>query len=367
MMERATDGPIVSGRVDSSLPAVRERLVSQVGAPLPTGPIYIVGLDRSGKTTMRNFIASHSHIAIPAVGSNMWTFFYGRFGSLDRPDNLEACLDAMSRYKHVRFMEPNLERIRHDFRRGPTTYARLFALFLMQFAERERKARWGAQSGLTEQYAVELFAAYEGLKIIHMVRDPRDRYEASLAKWPNGRGRAGGATARWRFSIRLAERNLERFRGDYLIVRFEDLVVATDETIRSVCSFLGEEYEPQMLAMGEANRPRESSEQDDTVAEPARSMSDEYIGRYRDRVPDSELRFIQLHARHLMIRYGYVPEHIDRSLGTSLRFGVVEWPKHMARMLAWSAVEGAHRRWPRRFGHSPGARMIVESPVEVTT
>ena len=367
MTDQATDGPMLTGRFDSSLSASRERLASQFGAHMPTGPVYIVGLDRSGKTTMRAFVASHSRIAIPAVGSNMWTFFYGRFGRLDRSDNLEACLEAMYRYKHVRFMEPDLERIRRDFCRGPTTYARLFALFLMQFAEQEGKPRWGAQSGLTEQYADELFAGYEGLKIIHMVRDPRDRYEASLAKWPNGRGRAGGATARWRFSIRLAERNLERFPGDYLIVRFEDLVVATEETIRRVCSFLGEEYEPQMLAMGEASRPREALEQTVIAEEPSPLMPDDYIGRYRNRIPDPELRFMQLHAGRLMLDYGYVPDQIDRSLRSSIRFGATEWPQQMARMVAWSAVESAHHRWPRQFGHSPGARMIIDSPAEVTT
>ena len=44
------------------------------------GPIYIGGLDRCGKTTMRAFLVSHPNIAIPAVGSNMWTYFYGQFG-----------------------------------------------------------------------------------------------------------------------------------------------------------------------------------------------------------------------------------------------------------------------------------------------
>ena len=338
----------------------------QADTSMPNGPVYIVGLDRSGKTTMRAFIAAHSRIAIPAVGSNMWTYFYRRFGSLDRPDNLDACLDAMYQYKHVRFMKPNLERIRRDFRVGPKTYARLFSLFLMDFAEHEGKPRWGAQSGLVEQYADELFAAYDGLKIIHMVRDPRDRYEASLAKWPNGRGRAGGATARWRFSMQLAERNIERFRGDYLIVRFEDLVVTTYETVRDACSFLGEEYEPQMLAMGEADRLRRSHERGIVPEGPSSPMSGEYIGRYRDRVPDPELRFIQLHAGRLMKHHGYAPEPIDRSLGNSLRFVAMEWPSQMARMLGWSAVEGAHHRWPGRFGHSPGARMIIDSPVEAS-
>src|SRR5512133_1603979 len=41
------------------------------------GPIFIGGPDRCGKTTLQAFLSSHPNIAIPAVGSNFWTYFYG--------------------------------------------------------------------------------------------------------------------------------------------------------------------------------------------------------------------------------------------------------------------------------------------------
>ena len=50
-------------------------------------PIFIGGLDRCGKTTLRAFLVSHPNISIPAVGSNMWTYFYGQFGDLSDPEN----------------------------------------------------------------------------------------------------------------------------------------------------------------------------------------------------------------------------------------------------------------------------------------
>ena len=70
----------------------------------------------------------------------------------------------------------------------PPTYARLFDLFLLHFAEREGKPRRGAQTGLIERYVDELIEAYDGVKIVHMLRDPRDRYLASLELWPRGPG-----------------------------------------------------------------------------------------------------------------------------------------------------------------------------------
>ena len=73
--------------------------------PRAAGSIFIGSLDRSGKTTMRAFLASHPNIAIPAVGSNMWTYFYGQFGDLAHRENY-----AIVRYEA--FAERPLETIR---------------------------------------------------------------------------------------------------------------------------------------------------------------------------------------------------------------------------------------------------------------
>ncbi len=332
--------------------------MTSAGTPSPMDPVYIVGLDRSGKTTMRAFLASHSRIAIPAIGSNMWTYFYRRFGPLDVAANLSRCLDAMFAYTHVQFLQPDRARIQDEFASGPQTYAHLFSLFLMHFAERENKPRWGAQSGLTEQYADELFTAYPGLKVIHMIRDPRDRYEASLAKWPEGRGRAGGATARWLFSTRLAERNEQRYEGRYVTVRFEDLVRSTEDTIRGVCAFLDEDYEPEMLAMAGADKFRRSLGGEADVKGPTGLLSESFIGMYRRNISDSDLRFMELHAGRRMQRYGYELTSDEWSFVRSVRFGLVDWPDQMARFAAWRVGEMAHHYWPRRLGHKPAKSKV---------
>ena len=327
------------------------------------GPVYIGGLDRSGKTTMAAYLGSHPDIAIPTVGSNMWTYFYGQFGDLGRPENFERCLAALLRYKHVRFLDPDPPRIRREFAAGPPTYSRLFALFLMHFAERQGKPRWGAQTGLIERYADQMFDAYPGLRIIHMVRDPRDRYEASLARWPDGRGRAGGATARWRYSLGLAERHSRRHPDGYLMIRFEDLVGDTEGTLRRVCRFVDAPYLDAMLEMPAAPKLRRTLDAD---ADGTRvRLSQEHIGGYQGRVPRAELAFMQLHAGRRMREYGYRP---DRGLLTAAewaRFPVVDWPNQMARMVTWRTVEELQQRFPRLVRRRPGRRMIVEAPIGV--
>jgi hypothetical protein len=327
------------------------------------GPIYIGGLDRCGKTTMRAFLVSHPHIAIPAVGSNMWTYFYGQYGDLGQRDNFERCLEAMLHYKHVRFLQPDPDRIRREFWQGPPTYARLFSLFLIHYAEREGKPRWGAQTGLIERYAPQLFAAYPGLKIIHMVRDPRDRYEASLALWPKGKGRVGGAVARWLYSLRLAERNMKRYPNDYKIVRFESLITQPEETLREVCAFLGETFTPDMLTMEGAPRHRAGLMKGSDI-EPGQSpVSPEYIGGFRGKVAQREIAFMQLHGGRKMRAYGYALDPLPFSFKDWLLFAFVTWPNQMARLAAWQAVETIQQHFPGWLGRKPGRRMIVDEPV----
>jgi hypothetical protein len=318
-------------------------------------PVFVAGLDRSGKTTIAAFLTSHPSIAIPPVGSNLEMYFYRRFGDLSDETNLDRCLSAMLSYKHVRILEPDGEAIRRAFREGPATYERLFALVLAGYADREGKRRWGAQTGLIERHADMLFAAYPGARIIHMIRDPRDRYEASLAAWPNGRGRAGGATARWRYSVGLAERNLVRYPAGYLVVRFEDLVVDPERTIRRVLRFLDEPFDPGIVEMPGAAAHRAKLERH---AEPGTLLSPSFIGGFRGRVPARELAFIQAFARRGMRRHGYVPEPTRLGARERARL-VVDVPNQLARMLAWRGGEELRVRFPARFGRELDDRMIV--------
>ena len=321
------------------------------------GPIFIGGLDRCGKTLLRALLVSHPNIAIPDVGSNYWTFFYGQYGNLNDPANFERCLAAMLRYKHARFIQPDPERIRREFWEGQPTYARLFALFHQHYAERENKPRWGDQSGLIERYADQIFRAYPDAKMIHMVRDPRDRYQASLALWPKGKMRVGGATARWLYSVRLARRNLRRYPNRYLVVRYESLVAQPEPTMREICAFLDEDFVTAMLTMQGAPRYREKY---GGGAAPDQSpITTAYIGRFRGAVAPRELAFMQAIAGRQMRGYGYELEPIRFSSRERLAFAAVDYPLNLVRMLAWRGIESLQQHFPGTIRRQPPAAKVM--------
>ena len=323
------------------------------------GPIFIGGLDRCGKTTMQAFLSSHPSIAIPAVGSNFWSYFYGQYGDLRITENFEHCLTALMQYKHALYLQPDPERIRKEFWQGPPTYARLFGLLHQHYAERAGKTRWGDQTGLIERYADQALAAYPGAKMIHMIRDPRDRYEASIAMWPNGKGRCGGATARWKYSVALMKRNLARYPDRYLPVQYEKLVRQPEETLRRVCEFIGESYTPEMLTMDGSPGHREKLIQNaETTEQP---LSEKYIGRFRQHIPKVEIPFIQQYARNEMRQLGYAMEPIQFSLSERVRYETWIRPANLIRMIAWLLIESLHQRFPHLAGRRPSDAMVMRS------
>jgi hypothetical protein len=322
-------------------------------------PIFIGGLDRSGKTSLRACLVSHPNISIPAVGSNMWTYFYGQYGDLHLSENLERCLTALLRYKHVRCLDPDPERLRREFAAGPRTYGRLFGLIHEHHAEREGKPRWGDQTGLIERYADVIFEEFPRAKMIHMVRDPRDRYLASLELWPSGRGRVGGATARWLYSVRLARHNARRYPERYLILQFEDLICQPEPTLRQVCTFLGEAYVPGMVAMDGAPEYRQKRSAGRDVPPGESPLSESFIGRYRGAIPAEEIAFMQRLARQEMAAFGYAPDDLGFSAATRLRLALREYPLNTIRFAAWRTLEALQHRLPGSFGRRPDSRMIT--------
>lgn len=309
--------------------------VSPSTNPAPQGPVFVAGPDRSGTTLMFALLASHPEISM-VRRTNMFRYFYGRYGDLARPGNLDRCLRDMTRYRRMRHLYPDAERIRREFLEGPPTYGRLFALFHLHHAQRQGRSRWGDKSLHTEHHADDLFAAFPDARVVHMVRDPRDRY-ASVRK-RNGRdlSRVGAATARWLMSTRAGARNAARYPGKYLLVRYEDLVRAPEETARRVCDHIGVPYAPEMLTMDGVPAHRDAGGNNSSFGdlEPG-AISVRAVGRFKNVLTPGEVSFIDLFAGRAAARLGYERSGGDMTAAQRVRFVGWELPLGAARLFGW--------------------------------
>lgn len=322
------------------------------------GPIFVAGPERSGTSLLYALLASHSQLAMTRR-TNLWKHFYEQYGDLADPVNLDRCLETMSRYKRLRVLHVDFRALRRDFVAGPPSYPRLFALLEEQYAARLGRPRWGDKSLHTECWTEPILASYPGARILHMVRDPRDRYASSHTRWRR-RGGIGAGVAEWRCSARIATDNSARFPTRYLVVRYEDLVADPEATVRAICHFVDEPFELAMLAMGGAPRLLEQGSNSSYGRREAGVIATDSVGRYRSVLSEREIAFAQQTAGDEMQQFGYGFD--DPAMGPvgRARYNLTTLPLERVRGGIWTTVEA---RRIRRGRPVPDHRLVdAETP-----
>lgn len=291
-------------------------------------PVFIAGLDRTGKTPMRLAIESLASIAI-ARRAELWTHHLGRHGSLRDDGEARRAVDALLRDRQVAALVDDADALLAELLDGPRTYPRLFALIGRQHARRRGTSRWGDQTALLERRAPEILDAFEGACIIHMIRDPRDRYAAARRAGGVGRGGVGGAIEEWVESVALADRYASRWPTRYLTVRFEDLATSPVATIRGVMHLL-----------------REPTPTVDEFAEVSPDLA-AGVGLHES-LPRRTVAIIEGRCGAAMARHGYEPETPTLSVSERLGMVIVDRPLSAAAALAHRLRSAPARRQPDR-------------------
>lgn len=317
------------------------------------GPIFVAGAERSGTSLMYALLATHPKIAMTRR-TNLWRYFYGQFGDLEDDRNLDRCLEVARRYKRLVKLDADWEAIRREFVGGPRTYPRLFDLIERQYADRVGRPRWGDKSLLTERHADEIFAAYPGARMIHMIRDPRDRYASVQKRWGRRRGGVGMGTAEWRFSATMAERNRTAHPESYLVIKYEDLVADPVEVTREVCSFIGEDFVSEMLTLAGDEDFRIQGSNSSYGPRGVGVISPDSVGKFPQVLSKQQIQFIETSVGEPMSRFGYPPTSGDGGM-SSLRFWTLTYPLETTRARLWEWRD----RLLEAFGrHIPSHRFV---------
>ena len=310
-----------------------------------TGPIFVAGLERSGTSLMYALLASHPRISMTRR-TNLWRHFYDQYGDLANPANLDRCLETMRRYKRLVVLHVDWDQVRRDFPAGAPTYGRLFALIEQQHADRMGRPRWGDKSLHTERYTSQVLEAYPDARILHMIRDPRDRFASSYARWKVRRGGVGAGTAEWLSSARIALRNQQRYPDAYRAVRYESLASEPEATLRGLCTFLDEEYSPQMVRMDDAPSLRDGGNSSYGVRRD-KGISTSSVGRFREVLSPRQVAFMQWMAADEMAAFDYEPEPVEMAMSARLGYVVRDVPFQAAHLLVWRTRESFRDRTGR--------------------
>jgi len=219
-----------------------------------TGPVFVVGANRSGTTLMRLLLNAHSRIGIPEelvyLGHRIHGVPVERWRS---PGLSEASYTSFVEHFVNEVCRP-LEGIDKDDLKasilsGPRDLRNPYATALSTWAASFGKSRWGEKTPGNLYYADILTEMFPDARFIYMTRDPRGGV-ASMQRAPFFSDDIVFNALAWRKHSIAGYRVLERAVPPHrrITVLYEELVSEPEVTMRAVCSFLDEELESEMLA-----------------------------------------------------------------------------------------------------------------------
>lgn len=296
--------------------------------------VFVYGALRSGTTVFRLMLDAHSRIANPGEMDFLFDFLSP---SSTHPTGWRYDLDALT-----------LSRIFQS--KALTVVPGLDGLDLLAaFLDQLRAAHAGQVLSINiHRHIDRVVTILPHVRVIHMLRDPRDVARSSVAMgWA---GTLYHGVGHWLGT----ERDWDRGVGDTVQVcdlRYEDLFADLDVTLRGICDFLGLPYDPRMLTYYENT----------TYDAPDASL----IQHWRTKADPAQIALLEHRAGPLMTARGYRPEMppVDPGAGVLLRLGLrdrvskwrfgrrrygvsVYWGEKIARNLR---LTGVHRRLRTRM------------------
>jgi hypothetical protein len=287
----------------------------------PSEPVFVVGAMRSGTTLLRLMLNEHSELAIPAESHFLHALFreFEPESTLSGEELVRAVALVTSTTEWQRDYKHTEAELREAVGSGPLSMAELVdRVFRLEIAD-TGKPRWGDKTPANLFQVALLLRCFPSATVVAIIRDPRDVY-LSLRRhdwvgdssWEIGRYIARCAARVSRLQKRFPP---ERFTS----VRYEDLVLEPDATLRRVCSFVSLDFEAKMLDFYEH---ADTNVQDwelevGTHTKLLRPMRAADVGRWREeRSASTRLQLAQVEALNsdAMTEFGY-----DHRIPPSLR------------------------------------------------
>ena len=212
------------------------------------GPVFVVGVDRSGTTLLSLIISSHPLIAIP-YESHFIVAMAEKYGTDIAPLPAIKQQDLLANIINQPYVKDwdyeinseNIELTAND------NVSNIIEKVYKNYARQAGKSIWGDKSPDNTPHIDSLNKLYPDAKYIHIIRDGRD--VADSIKGQHWGGSSLPVTLRhWDRTVTLADKMLGMLAPAQVhSLRFEDLVSSPEESVRAITSFLGVAYSPDML------------------------------------------------------------------------------------------------------------------------
>lgn len=273
--------------------------------PKFSGPIFLVGMPRSGTKLLRELLNRHPQVAIPDVETEFLPWLVRRvrrLGDLADPSRFSVLYRQLSQQSFFVYRRESGRTISaEDWYRACMRFdaAGLFeALIRLDVGATPESTRiWGDKSPSYIDDLTLIGALYPQARVLHIVRDVRDYCSSLNRAWGKDMRRAA---KRWALGVANARRDGVALGGRYSEVRYEDLLRNPQETLMRVCKFLDLDFSPEMLLL---TRSTENLGE----ARGAQHVVVDNHGKFMTRIDAATLADVEQIAANSMREFGYEP------------------------------------------------------------
>lgn len=218
-----------------------------------TGPVFVVGMPRSGTKLLESILNRHPLIAITENESHCIPYFFNtinKYGDLKDFENFGSFYNDFSRttfFQRLTKRDSFIDKESWHKEITSWSYAGIIEAFYQLYAKKKDKQIWGDKTPSYMLHLPLLKSLFPRAKFIHIIRDARD-YCLSINKaWNKNIYRAA---QRWHDSIRKCQEDAKMLPSpDYLEVRYEQLIDSPERTTKLICGFLDVSYNRNMTSL----------------------------------------------------------------------------------------------------------------------
>lgn len=268
--------------------------------------IFLVGCPRSGTTLLQQMLNAHSQVAITPETHFMRLFwqksnYYGNLAEDKNYSRLISDLVSLPEFTEMELHPDNFYQLAFQIHRD---YGNLFNLLLEQFAKLKKAQVVGEKTPHHLRYIEPIYKFFPSALFIHIIRDPR----AVVNSWRKVNWSSGtiiGDTKIWQEDMRIINNLPTQIKSSLLTVFYEKLVLESEKTLKKICSFIGVEFEPEMLNFHKINTSLVNVEREPWKVNAKRPLNPELIKYWQSELSVSMVLDIESVVWSDMIRLEY--------------------------------------------------------------
>lgn len=218
------------------------------------GPLFLVGMPRSGTTLLRDVLNQSPKIAILDEETGFIPQFVDEFGltaSFHQDEELDRFYRLFSKTVFFKRKKTWQQVIlsRGEIERADRANIASLIRFIYQYYANDGVSNEVIVGDKTPWHLVHMQLIkqiFPEAQFVHIIRDPRDHAISMKRAW--GRSLIRSAY-RWHVAVRRARAEGALFGRDYMELRYEDFLEDPEAALSSICDFLGIGYDPAMLRL----------------------------------------------------------------------------------------------------------------------